>query len=445
MALTFPDNMVRFIACSLTEYNGITTKDNDVFYRVANGDDIELYLGNELLSNEAELQAAITKIAKNESDIATIQQQLGNLTNYDDSELRGLISAEESARIAADNALGDRITALDNDTYSKTEIDTQVNGLNSAINGKVSTDTYNTKVAALEEAIDEAATAASTADGKAVAADGKAVAAQNTANEAKAAIDAFLKDADASTNAIDTLKEIQAQLDAGDASAASLEAAINQLRTDLGTETSERKAADTAADEKIATNTGNISKNAAAISENATAIANEKTARENAISSLTATVDTKASQSDLNTLSNTVGGHTTSITTLQEDVADNKEAIEAEVSRATAKENEISEALDTYKTTVSNTYETKSDATTKKTELESKITQAKTDIIGGTDEYANWNGTEYATTVVGAKKFARDVALNASAGAVGVANQNTETVVQNLINTYLTWNSLSSL
>lgn len=438
MALTFPDNMVRFIACSSTEYNGIATKDNDVFYRVTNGDDIELYLGNELLSNEAELQTAIARIAKNESDIAAIQQQLGNLTNYDDSELRGLISAEEAARIAADNVLGDRITALDNDTYSKTEIDTQVNGLNSAINGKVSTDTYNTKVAALEEAIDEAATAASTADGKAVAA-------QNTANEAKAAIDAFLKDADVSTNAIDTLKEIQAQLDAGDASAASLEAAINQLRTDLGTETSERKAADTAADEKIATNTGNISKNTAAISENATAIANEKTARENAISSLTATVDTKASQSDLNTLSNTVGGHTTSIATLQEDVADNKEAIEAEVSRATAKENEISKALDTYKTTVSNTYETKSDATTKKTELESKITQAKTDIIGGTDSYADWNNTAYATTVVGAKKFAHDVALNASAGAVGVANQNTETVVQNLINTYLTWNSLSSL
>lgn len=438
MALTFPDNMVRFIACSLTEYNGISTKDNDVFYRVTNGDDIELYLGNELLSNEAELQTAIARIAKNESDIAAIQQQLGNLTNYDDSELRGLINVEQSARIAADNALGDRITALDNDTYSKTEIDTQVNGLNSAINGKVSTDTYNTKVAALEEAIDEAATAASTADGKAVAA-------QNTANEAKAAIDAFLKDADVSTNAIDTLKEIQAQLDAGDASAASLEAAINQLRTDLGTETSERKAADTAADEKIATNTGNISKNTAAISENATAIANEKTTRENAISSLTATVDTKASQSDLNTLSNTVGGHTTSITTLQEDVADNKEAIEAEVSRATAKENEISKALDTYKTTVSNTYETKSDATTKKTELESKITQAKTDIIGGTDSYADWNNTAYATTVVGAKKFAHDVALNTSAGAVGVANQNTETVVQNLINTYLTWNSLSSL
>lgn len=438
MALTFPDNMVRFIACTLEEYNGITTKDNDVFYRVTNGNNIELYLGSELLSNETELQNAIVRIAKNESDIATIKQQLDNLTNYDDSELRGLISSEAAAREAADNALGDRITTLDNNTYSKEEINTQVDELNNAINNKVSTDTYNTKVAALEEAIEAAAQAASTADGKAVAADGKAVAAQNTANEAKSAIDAFLKDADASTNAIDTLKEIQAQLDAGDASAASLEAAINQLRTDLTTETSERKTADGTLDGKIVTNAENISKNA-------TAIADEKTARENAISNLTTAVNGKANQSDLSALSTTVSGHTASITTLQGDVAGNEEAIEAEVNRATAKENEISEALDAYKTTVSDTYETKTDATSKKTELESQITQAKTEVIGGTDEYANWNNTAYATTIVGAKKFARDVALNTSAGAVGVANQNTETVVQSLINTYLTWNSLSSL
>lgn len=401
MALTFPDNMVRFIACSLTEYNNITVKNNNIFYRVTNGDSVELYLGSELLSNETELQAAIARITTNEADIVTIQQQLSKLANYDDSELRSLINQEVANREAADEALGNRITTLDNDTYSKSEIDSVVSGLNTAISGKVDTNTYNAKVAELEEAIENAATAASTADGKAETA-------QSTANVAKEAIDAFLKDADATENAIDTLKEIQAQLNAGETSAATLAANINQLKTDLKTEISERKAADEDSNSKIATNTGNINKNA-------TAIADEKLARENAITSLTEEVGTKASQSDLNTLSNTVGEHTTSITTLQGDVADNKSAINAEVNRATAKENEISEALNTYKTEVSNTYETKADATAKKTELEGKITQAKTDIIGeGTDSYATWNETAYATTVIGAKKFAHDVALNLS-------------------------------
>lgn len=431
MALTIPDNMVRFVTCSQTEFNNIVTKDSDVFYRVSTSDGIELYLGSELLSNQAELEAAIRKIAANESAISALQQKVNAWVQYDDTEVRGLISTETSERKAADEALGTRITNLDDNTYSKEEINSTVTGLQSSINNKVETSVFNTKISDLERDITSAANAASTADGKAVAA-------QNTANDAKNAIDAFLKDADVSTNAIDTLKEIQAQLDAGDASAASLEAAINQLKTDLGTETTKRKKADEDLDKKIGQNATNIS-------ANATAIADEKTARETAISNLTEIVNGKANQSDLNTLSNTVSGHTASITTLQEDVANNTTAIEEEVSRATTKENEISEALDSYKTTVSDTYETKTDAAGKKTELENKITQAKSDVTGGTDEYANWNNTVYATTIVGAKKFAHDVALNASAGAVGVANQNTETVVQNLINTYLTWNSLSSL
>jgi hypothetical protein len=60
--------------------------------------------------------------------------------------------------------------------------------------------------------------------------EGKITTAQNTATAAKEAIDAFLLDAEVSGDAVDTLKEIQAGLDAGEASAASLLKEINTLK-----------------------------------------------------------------------------------------------------------------------------------------------------------------------------------------------------------------------
>lgn len=54
---------------------------------------------------------------------------------------------------------------------------------------------------------------------------------ETKAAAAKTAIDAFLKDADATTDAIDTLKEIQTQLDSGEASAASLLGEINGIKS----------------------------------------------------------------------------------------------------------------------------------------------------------------------------------------------------------------------
>lgn len=424
MALTFPNNMVRFILCSPTEYDSITTKNNNVFYRVVDDNNIKLYLGDELLSNDDELKAAILRITQNENDIDTIQQQLGNLRNYDDTELRNLISAEQSARTTADNALGDRITSLDNNTYSKEKINEKVSGLESAINGKVSTDTYNTKVTALESAIGQAASAASVADGKAVAA-------QTTANAAKTTIDTFMGTIEAGGDAVDTLQEVLDLIAKGDAAGNALLSDVADLKKKLETETNERTTADTKLDGKI--------------SANATAITQETNDRTSAISKLTNTVNSKANQTDFDTLSGTVSGHTASINTLQGSVSNNKKVIEDEVTRAKDAEEKISQELNGYKDTVATTYETKNDATDKQTALESKITETQRNIIGGIDSYANWNDTPYETTVVGAKKFAHDVALNVSIGAVGVAKQNTATVVQNLIDTYLTWNSLSSL
>ena len=67
-------------------------------------------------------------------------------------------------------------------------------------------------------------------EGKIATAQSAAEGAQSTADEAKTAIDAFLKEADATETAIDTLKEIQAALDSGETTAADLLAEINALK-----------------------------------------------------------------------------------------------------------------------------------------------------------------------------------------------------------------------
>lgn len=66
-------------------------------------------------------------------------------------------------------------------------------------------------------------------EGKIGTAQAAAEGAQSTADEAKAAIDAFLKEADATESAIDTLKEIQAELEIG-GGAAQMLAEINALK-----------------------------------------------------------------------------------------------------------------------------------------------------------------------------------------------------------------------
>lgn len=90
-------------------------------------------------------------------------------------------------------------------------------------------------------------------EGKITTAQNAADAAQSTADTAKAAIDAFLKEADATETAIDTLKEIQAELADGEASAASMLAEINALKAIDNATQEELNAALTEIDESIAT------------------------------------------------------------------------------------------------------------------------------------------------------------------------------------------------
>lgn len=449
MALTIPENMVRFITCDKNSFAN-ATKNANVFYKVTDGTSSDLYLGSELLSNQAELEAAIGRVATNESAISALQAKVNAWVQYDDTAVKGLISAEESARKAADEALGTRITNLDNDTYSKSEVDNTVSGLQSSIGNKVETSTYNAKVSELEGNITSAANAASAADAKAAgaasaAAEAKsaASAAQDTADAAKSAIDAFLDENAVSDGVVDTLKEIQAMLDAkGDA--ATLAGQIQEVKDSVATEKSAREAADATLDGKISKNATDIGTNTAAIAANATAIATEKSARENAISTLTSTVDGKADQSALNTLSGTVNGHTSDISGLQTSVGALEGDLAEEVTRATGRENAIEQNINDYKGTVASTYETIANVAAVKSNLEGQISQAE-NRVKGTDNRTTWEGSSYATTIGGAKDFAYDVAFKASVGAANVAKAHADSELQAFVNNYLTWNSLASL
>ena len=86
----------------------------------------------------------------------------------------------------------------------------------------------------------------------------------SVANEAKEAIDAFLKEADATENAVNTLKEIQAELDAGEASAANLLSEINAL-----------KAVDNATQEELNVAVGELESKISVKADNANVVAIE--------------------------------------------------------------------------------------------------------------------------------------------------------------------------
>ena len=112
---------------------------------------------------------------------------MGIITNiqenaYDDTELRGLI------------------TGLDTNKADKTQVATDISNAKTELEGKITT------------------------------AQGTADAAKGTAEAAKAAIDAFLDENAVTEGAVDTLKEIQALLDAGEVNAATLLEEINKLK-----------------------------------------------------------------------------------------------------------------------------------------------------------------------------------------------------------------------
>ena len=89
---------VKFLKGTAAQYNGLVSKDVNTFYYV---DGTDLYLGSIKLSNDADLNAAITRIAANETKIGDISKlttvEKSNLTlaiNELKTELSALIGGE---------------------------------------------------------------------------------------------------------------------------------------------------------------------------------------------------------------------------------------------------------------------------------------------------------------------------------------------------------------
>lgn len=81
---------VKFLKGSSAGYAAMAEKNADTFYYTT--DDNNLYLGGIKLSNGADLAAAVTRIGKNETDIADLVTQLGSLTGEGDGSIAKMIT-----------------------------------------------------------------------------------------------------------------------------------------------------------------------------------------------------------------------------------------------------------------------------------------------------------------------------------------------------------------
>lgn len=175
------------------------------------------------------------------ADKVELQNAINAIEEYDDTEVRGLIAEVQAKAEAAyvkpeggipkndlANDVKDSLALADTALQEHQDIShlakqSDVTALTGRVADLEAADlTINAAIDAIE------ADYLKTADKTEL--EGKITTAQNTADTAKAAIDAFLLEADATEKAVDTLKEIQAELAEGEASAASMLAEINALK-----------------------------------------------------------------------------------------------------------------------------------------------------------------------------------------------------------------------
>lgn len=107
--------MIKFIKCTAAQYAAATIN-SDYFYYV---DSADLYLGSVKLSDGSDLAAAITRIAKNETDIASITSQLETLTGSGDGSISKMIS-DAKAEVVNTLTAADASVTVGGTTTAKT-------------------------------------------------------------------------------------------------------------------------------------------------------------------------------------------------------------------------------------------------------------------------------------------------------------------------------------
>lgn len=278
------------------------TKDQLTFYRVENTDNsIDLYLGELKLSNDADMIAAVNRIAANEVDIDQLQSDLaalkgsgtGSVADQIDklkTELEGKITSNTTAInaevIRAQGAEATLQGNIDDATESISNLTTQVS------ENKTALDTEDARLAGLIAAntkkIGDNETAIGGVQGQLTDLETK----HNTdINRVEGKVTTLIGDdasksvraiaveevakvvADAPEN-FNTLKEIADWIQNDTTGAAALANQVQENKDNIAKNAGNI----TANAEKIATNTGNISKNTSDIAKNKTDIANNAAA-----------------------------------------------------------------------------------------------------------------------------------------------------------------------
>lgn len=110
-------NNVKFLTGTLAQYQGITPASNTFYYIT---DSKALYLGTLLLSNSGEVAAAVERIAKNESDIVSINAILTKIQGDAtvDGSIRKIVAEASDALQAQIGTLGNLSTNAKGDLVS---------------------------------------------------------------------------------------------------------------------------------------------------------------------------------------------------------------------------------------------------------------------------------------------------------------------------------------
>lgn len=259
---------VKFLKGTSTQLGNIT-RDLNTFYYV---DDADLYLGNIKLSNGADLAAAILRIAENETDIASIQEELGALTGSESGQSinQMITTAVDAAKVELRKEISANTTAIEAEV-------TRAKGIEGGLETRLAAVEGDYLKAADKTELEGKITAEATTARAAEKANADAIAA------VKEDVDAFFKDATISEAAKDTLKEIQEYIDSDAQAAAAMTESLNQAKKDIDAiEADYLKAADkTELQGNINTVAGDLS-------------------------TLQGVVDTKAAQSEVTTISGKV-------------------------------------------------------------------------------------------------------------------------------------------
>lgn len=244
-------NNVKFVKGTAAQYNGLASKDANTFYYV---DDTELYLGSIRLSNAAQVQDALNKIAAVKTDVGDkstlsttaktslvaaineIKDGLSSLVGTDgNGSIKDMIT-EATGNLAQLNteATGSLVDAI-NEVQGEVEAnDTEIAGINS----KIGTVAEGKTVVQLIEDAKIAATYDDTAIKASVKSNTDAIAVLNGNATKEGSVDKKVADAVAkivaeAPEAYDTLQEIAAWISKHPENSTAMNAQINTNKQDI--------------------------------------------------------------------------------------------------------------------------------------------------------------------------------------------------------------------